>query len=322
MRHAFVALAAATVSTAAFAQSSIAPTGSRIPVPQVDSKTQAADVKFTDERNDRLTVPVSLAGAGPFQFIVDTGADRSVISSELAARLRLPRGSAASMHSVTGVTDVATVSIARLEWTGKPVKVVDVPVLESAHIGADGMLGTDSLRSQRVTFDFSAGKLTVVPSGVREARDEPGTIVVNASRKGGRLVVTDAEADGKRLAVVIDTGSQVTIGNDALRRQMLRDGVHATTAAVELESVTGEKIMGSYLFLPELTIGGASLKNLAVVFADAHTFKRLNMEKRPALLLGMNAIRAFKKVSIDFAARKFKVVLPETGQRQVLLAAM
>ena len=54
-----------------------------------------------------------------------------------------------------------------------------------------------------------------------------------------------------------------------------------------------------------------SLTNLAIVFADAHTFKQLKLDAKPALLLGMNAMRAFKKVSIDFANRKFRVLLPE-----------
>jgi len=35
----------------------------------------------------------------------------------------------------------------------------------------------------------------------------------------------------------------------------------------------------------------------------------------------MNAIRAFKKVSIDFANRKFRVVLPEESQLDVRLAS-
>jgi hypothetical protein len=34
----------------------------------------------------------------------------------------------------------------------------------------------------------------------------------------------------------------------------------------------------------------------------------------------MNAIRAFKKVSIDFARKKFKVVLPESSQLEVRMA--
>jgi hypothetical protein len=36
----------------------------------------------------------------------------------------------------------------------------------------------------------------------------------------------------------------------------------------------------------------------------------------------MNALRAFKKVSIDFANKKLRVILPETGSLpQVLMAA-
>jgi hypothetical protein len=75
------------------------------------------------------------------------------------------------------------------------------------------------------------------------------------------------------------------------------------------------------MFVRELDIGGVTLKNLAIVFADAHTFRQLKLDRKPALLLGMNAIRAFKKVSIDFANRKFKVVLPETSALEVQFAS-
>ena len=57
------------------------------------------------------------------------------------------------------------------------------------------------------------------------------------------------------------------------------------------------------------------------MFADAHTFDQLNLQSKPALLLGMNAIRAFKKVSIDFANRKFRVVLPEESRLDTRMAA-
>ncbi|MEO5972189.1 MAG: hypothetical protein ABIP91_02350, partial [Sphingomicrobium sp.] len=64
------------------------------------------------------------------------------------------------------------------------------------------------------------------------------------------------------------------------------------------------------------------LENLAIVFADAHTFRKLGLDKRPALLLGMNAMRAFDKVSIDFANKKLRVTLPEHGSlNQALFAS-
>ena len=76
------------------------------------------------------------------------------------------------------------------------------------------------------------------------------------------------------------------------------------------------------MFVRELSIGGIGLSNLAVVFTDAHTFKQLGLDRQPALLLGMNAMRAFKKVSIDFATHSFRVVLPEHSQRDVQMATV
>jgi predicted aspartyl protease len=201
------------------------------------------------------------------------------------------------------------------------VKVVDAPLLDGENIGADGIIGVDSLRSQRVLFDFQTQTLSIVPSAVPDFRDEPGTIIVQATRRNGRLVVTDAAANGHEVTVVIDTGSQVSIGNAALRKELIGRDLVNPGQTVELQSVTGGTISGDYMFVRKLDIGGVTLQNLAIVFADAHTFKQLHLDRRPALLLGMNAIRAFKKVSIDFASRKFRVVLPEHSQADVQLAS-
>jgi predicted aspartyl protease len=188
-------------------------------------------------------------------------------------------------------------------------------------MGADGILGTDSLRFQRVMFDFDAQTLSVVPSAVPDFKAEPGTIVVEGTRRNGRLVVTEATANGHPLTVVIDTGSQVSVGNAALRRSLLGAKALKGSEQVTLVSVTGDKIPGEYMYLRELEIGGVTLKDLAIVFANAHTFKQLGYDKKPALLLGMNAMRAFKKVSIDFASRKLRVVVPEQSSLNLRLAA-
>jgi hypothetical protein len=65
-----------------------------------------------------------------------------------------------------------------------------------------------------------------------------------------------------------------------------------------------------------------TLRNLAVVFAPAHTFKQLKLNDKPALLLGMNAIRAFKKVSIDFSRLTLRVILPEHSGLDVRVASL
>jgi len=291
-------------------------------LPAVDKTTQTEDVKFKTDPTDRMTVPVTISGTGPYRFLVDTGADRTAISFQLAGRLNFRAAENATLHSVAGASNVSTANVPSLQLTKKEVRNINAPLLDRGNMGADGILGTDSLRSQRVMFDFAANTMSVVPSAVPDFRDEPGTIVVQGTRRNGRLILTEATANNKSIVVVIDTGSQISIGNEALRRQLSDSKLlNGGLQQVELQSVTGERINGDYMFVREIKIGDVGLKNLAVVFADAHTFKQLKLEKRPALLLGMNAIRAFKKVSIDFSSRKLRVIVPQESALDVRLAS-
>lgn len=315
-----VALSLLTVGTALSAQPAMTKLDAVSGEPSIDKVTQTEDVRFKNDLADRMTVPVRLSGSGPYRFLVDTGADRTAISRQLAGRLNLQAGDRAELHSIAGASSVSTAAVPGLQLTRKAVNIAEAAVLDSANMGADGILGVDSLRSERVLFDFEDQTLSIVPSTVPDFLEEPGTIVVRGTRKNGRLVLTDAAANGHSLTVVVDTGSQVSIGNRPLREKLLDRGLINTAQKVEIESVTGEKISGDYMFVRELDIGGVTLKNLAIVFADAHTFKQLGLDRKPALLLGMNAIRAFKKVSIDFANRKFRVVLPEQSSLSFELA--
>jgi len=282
----------------------------------VDSTTQTQDVAFRKDEGDRMTVPVRVSGSGPFRFVVDTGADRTVVSRQIVQRLRLRAGPSANLHSVTGVDQVGTALVDRIDLSTKRMNDVSAAVLEAEHMGADGILGTDSLKSQRVQFDFGRNLLSITPSRMAR-RDEPGTIVVQARRRAGRLIVTEAYANGRPITVVVDTGSDVCIGNAAMlamlaHRRMLRE-----RGTIELMSVTGAKLSGEYTLLKRLELGGVTLTDLAVVFADAHTFAQMNLNDRPALLLGMNAIRAFDKVSIDFANKKLRVLLPASSEKLI-----
>ena len=323
MARQYLMLAAALMTSAAVeAQTTTTTLDAVSGVPEIDKSTQTQDVKFRNERDDRMTVPVRLSGAGPYRFLVDTGADRTAVSRDIVSRLKLPSAGGAELHSVSGVSSIATARVRDLELTHPPEQSIEAAVLDSANMGADGIVGVDVLRSQRVQFDFERQTMSIVPSTTPDFSREPGTIVVRAKRKNGRLVVTDAVANDERLTVVLDTGSQVSIGNHALRRRLLGDGLVNIDKSVELESVTGQKIIGEYMFIKELTIGGVGLTNLAVVFTDAHTFKQLGLDKNPALLLGMNAIRAFKRVSIDFANKKFRVVLPEHSELDTRVASV
>lgn len=280
-------------------------------VGEIDSTTTTEAIAFRIDRHDRMTVPVRLSGKGPYQFLVDTGADRTAVSTAVATELGLSSGPMATLHSVTGISQVKTAKVPVLELTSNHVRSVEAPLLERAHMGADGILGVDSLRSQRVIFDFRTRVISIVPSVRKMKRDEEGTIVVTGKLRRGHLIVTSARANGIPLTVVLDTGSELTMGNAALRAKLEARGRLGTPEPVEMMSVTGHKLISEAFYLKRVQIGEVILRNLLILFSDAPIFRSLDLEVQPAVLLGMNALQAFDQVSIDFAKKQLRMVVQE-----------
>ena len=53
--------------------------------------------------------------------------------------------------------------------------------------------------------------------------------------------------------------------------------------------------------------------NLVVAYTDSPVFGVLDLEKKPALLLGMRELRLFKRIAIDFNSRRVYFNLPSEG---------
>jgi len=257
---------------------------------------------------DRMTIGVFVNGRGPFPFAIDTGSDRSVIARSLADQLALPAGRRATMHAMAGVGDIATVRIDRLGIAGREVADVDAPVLADTHLGAQGLLGIDGLSDQRIEMDFVSNTMTIVPSTVVEQR-EPGTIVVTARRRFGQLILADAEIDGQKVYVIVDSGAQVSIGNAALRRRLRSSQASVVQARTVLTDVAGRDLSAEYGTLSQVRIGGVRIDNMPIVYADVHPFRMFGIRRQPALMLGMDILRSFRRVSVDFGNKRVRFLL-------------
>ena len=263
-----------------------------------------------------MTLPVTVNGSGPYQFLVDTGSERTVISKELAGALRLGPGPKTRMHSVSGESRVSTVIIPELELSRRRVKRIAAPALAQMHIGAAGMLGIDSLKSQNIVFDFAARTMALTPY-YREERKELASdrdeIVVTARTRLGRLVLANASVHGSKVVVIVDTGAEVSMGNEALRRLLIRIRQMKGTEPIKLLSITGDRIHADYTAIGRVHIGGLRMSNMAVAFGKVRLFEELDLEDRPAILLGMDVLSRFDRVAVDFARREVRFRMPKEG---------
>lgn len=266
------------------------------------------------DRHDRMTVPVRLGAHGSYDFLVDTGSQRTVLSVELATRLALPTSGRHRVVGIAGseVTDAAL--LGEFALGRRSFRDLDVLLFEARHIGADGIVGIDSLQKQRVLMDFVRNVMKVgdAQSLELERRDQ-GTaeefdIVVTARRRAGQLIMTDADIDGVRTALVIDTGSSSSVGNRALQRALGRQPIINRFVLV---SVTGEEVTADITQANKLSIGKIGITNPLIAYVDGPAFAALGLERKPALMLGMRELRLFRRVAIDFTSRKVFFDLPD-----------
>lgn len=272
----------------------------------------------------RITLPIHIDGKGPFPFVVDTGAERTVISRELAARLALPADGPVRINSIAGIAEVGTVIIPRLSYGHGERPSVKAPVLEGVDLGAQGLLGLDSLEDKRLVIDFRARRMQISDSQERvEGFDDPDAIVVRARSRFGQLILVDTQANGEKVHVILDTGTDTSIGNMALLHKLTRKRKLDGLRPIELTGVTGQKMMGGWNIIGKVRIGGVSINNLAVVFADVSPFKQLGLDDKPALLLGMDVLRRFDRLAVDFGKRKVHFLLPDGAQadKETMLAS-
>ena len=279
------------------------------PVPvESDPAPKSAATEIIDGRANavlRMTVPVTIGDAGPFDFLVDTGAQATVVSHRLADRLVKADRSTARLVAMASERQVDTIRLNDLRLGSRTFDNLLVPLLDDAHIGADGILGLDSLQGQSVLINFRDNTMAV-----RDAEDftprKGYEIVVRAKRKLGQLIITSAKIDGISTTVLIDTGSAVSVGNIALLKKLRR----RNTGSLTMTDVNGVGATVPIGVADSFHIGSAEMRNMTIAFIDGPPFRRLGLDKKPALILGMRDMRLFDRVAIDFHNRRVLFDLP------------
>lgn len=267
----------------------------------------AEDIAAWEDVAKRMSVPVRVNGQGPFRFILDTGADHSVVSRELATTLGLTGARARLVHSVLGSEMTPSAEVASLEVGSRRLTQLELATLPQANLGGEGILGLDALADQRVVLDFDRQVMRVERSRGMGPYD-PDAVVVRAKRRFGRLVLVESSLVGKPIYVILDSGAQSTIANAALRRILAvrRNTQPPSDQKVNILSVTGAVGEGERDELPELVLGGVAMRHVPVIYSELHAFRKFDLAGEPAMLLGVDVMRAFRQVDVDFGRREVR----------------
>src|SRR2546423_2783356 len=166
-----------------------------------------------------ILVPVHVNDRGPFDFILDTGAGTSLISSELSKELDVTVIGAKEGQSAGGKVSVSLAKVASLAVGETKVNDIDVGIVDLGHIaktvGAkiDGDLGYNFLKHFRVSINYRDCEIRFddpkrVESVARGAQTEVPIRLANPAKP---LILVDVRLNGRGpFQFAIDTGTSTT----------------------------------------------------------------------------------------------------------------
>ncbi|MEM8726759.1 MAG: aspartyl protease family protein [Pseudomonadota bacterium] len=276
-----------------------------------DPATEILDIE--EERNKRLTIPVMIEGAGPYDFMIDTGSQATAVTHEINQSLGLKHYGTATLVGMASRRPVNVVEVDNLTVGSHTIRDLVSPVLSRTHVGADGIIGLDSLQDFRVLIDFREESIAIEDVSTKRNYRKGFEIVVRARQELGQLLITNAYVEGVKAIVIIDTGAQASMANFALR-----DRIRAKRRA-ELVStdVNGVSITGEVSNVRSLEIEGLKLTNVPLAFAEAPAFEALGLKDTPVLSLGMQHLKMFDRVAIDFSSQRVLFDVPREVERQM-----
>ena len=277
-----------------------------VSLPQNAPTTEDSDALLfatptTHDHVGRVVVPVRINGQGPFRFIVDTGADHSTISPALVQLLGLkPETRQMLLQGITGSAEVSFVTVDRLEAGELTLAPTELPVVwADVMAGADGILGAAGLNEKALVIDFQRNRVAIARHVAAVLRTDAIKIHTLPATHG--LITLEMRVGSVPVLAVLDTGSQRTLGNMALRNAIRASkpkgflvqitSVYGATEAVE----TGEIGLA-----PPISIDTVRINDVAIIYGPFHIFKVWQLEDRPAVIIGMDIIGSVASLGIDF----------------------
>ena len=194
---------------------------STVAVPVAGADRTRPDVPLIIDARGGVAVPVMVNGAGPFTFMLDTGASRSVVANDLARELAAPVVARSEVVTSAGSDMRPVVRLASIALAAARVEAVLAPVVPAGNLarlgrGVRGLLGQDFLSAFNYTLDYRRSRLTW---DERLTCDAPGA--VRLAQVEGRFVLSADTGRGSRVRLVPDSGAEVAVlfrGHHALPR--------------------------------------------------------------------------------------------------------
>lgn len=266
----------------------------------LDPEARSVAGATTKDAAGRAVALININGQGPFRFIIDTGANRSVLSQALATRLGLAPSGEDVVHSIDSALPAKLVNVESLSFGALALSRGDTPVLDGPMLdGAHGLLGVDGMAGRLLHIDFTKHCVEIYESAAQMPMK--GWKSAPARMRFGSLLMVPGEIMSVHVNVLIDTGSEISLAN-----QKFRDALRVV-AARKIEYHNGRAftfgrpiVLEETVWTPTLRLGNTFVDGVKAYIGDFHIFDFWGLQDEPTMLIGMDVLVRSRQMAIDY----------------------
>jgi Aspartyl protease len=221
-----------------------------------------------------VAVPVKINHSGPYDMVVDTGAQVTTIDPALSAELHLPTEGAAGVIGAGVYERDALIRLDLLEAGSRVVEralavVGDLRQLQAADKNVRGILGSNFLGHFDMLLDYAHGALCL-DDGKRlqqKVKGEHIALIKEAKADGDlpfteRCVIAVRVSGGRDLHLILDSGSNAPLLFD---RALLPANLSSKNAVLTRVNGNGVEQKFAVLTAPDIQIGTHSFHRIPFV---------------------------------------------------------
>jgi predicted aspartyl protease len=287
--------------------------------------TIVADLPYHVGADARVATEVFVNGKGPYRFLLDTAASRSMMFEHLRAELGL-RSTGETPLTVYGMQNVGTavpVVAKEVRLANEIVRDLAMGVLPDDSDPADGLLGMDALSKYLVVLDRSGMRLKLLTPDGGEGADFRKWPSLTLTRRpvndaAASLWLMRASVSGTSVTSLLDMGSGMTIlnWNAAEQLGLKRTSFPREGIAQKLRDALGT--VEPVIFVQGVTIwlGGRVFPGQTVLVANCNVFRYFHLDNGPAAIMGSGLLKD-NSLAIDFVRQRLYLGpgLAESGSR-------
>ena len=261
---------------------------------------RAAEITLELDRSPAgyFVAPVYLGADGPYPFAPDTGASHTAIAEQLARA----HGFVSTQERLDAVqTLTAEVRAERHMLLDMglgplslgPVDAVVTPTAPDIALDVFGLLGSNAFEGLRIQLDYpaSALRIGVAPPRHSDARIDPARHVLVGAAQARRV--------DDDIAVLIDTGSPITLVNPVLARQLSQRSTISVVNVASMSRIPPSVETEDMVVLRQFRLGGICLNRISVREAELDVFRAMGWDNQPAMIVGLDLLQS-TVLSVDY----------------------